>query len=88
MDLAQAASVGEERFETVWSAVYNLSTREVQVALGRAYNRVHTFRLERAARTTFNAETQRGRRRRETLGRERLSTQRRKEARGAERRWG
>ncbi len=48
MDLAREASVDEERYETVWSAVYNLTAGEVQVAMGRAFDRVHTFRLRMA----------------------------------------
>lgn len=30
---------------TVWSAVYNLRTGEIQLAMGRDYSRVHSFRL-------------------------------------------
>jgi len=31
---------------TVWSIVYNLSTGEIQVAMGKDYEQLHTFKLE------------------------------------------
>jgi hypothetical protein len=31
---------------TVWSIVYNLSTGQIQLVMGKDYNQVHTFKLE------------------------------------------
>lgn len=41
MDLLQATS----QDHTVWSVVYNLSTGQVRLALGKKYNKVYTFKL-------------------------------------------
>lgn len=32
---------------TQWSVVYGISTGEVNVVMGRNYNKIHTFRLQR-----------------------------------------
>lgn len=34
------------RDHTMWSVVYNLSTGEIRVAMGRKYGRMHTFKLD------------------------------------------
>ena len=43
--LSEAAVQGGE-YVTVWSTVYNLTTGDVMVVMGREYDRVHTFRLD------------------------------------------
>ncbi len=44
-DEAMSLLKGTSQDTTVWSVVYNLSTGDIQVAMGRDYEQVHTFRL-------------------------------------------
>jgi hypothetical protein len=45
MDVLRSASQAGD-YPTIWSAVYNLSTGEVSVVMGRDYRETHTFRLK------------------------------------------
>ena len=42
MNLLQATS----QDHTVWSVVYNLSSGEIRLAMGKDYNKVYSFRLK------------------------------------------
>jgi predicted choloylglycine hydrolase len=44
-DAAMSLLQGVSQDSTVWSVVYNLSTGTIQVAMGRDYEQVHTFKL-------------------------------------------
>jgi hypothetical protein len=38
---------GSSQTSTIWSTVYNLETGEVNIVMGRNYDRVHTFQVPR-----------------------------------------
>ncbi|HNT67095.1 MAG TPA: hypothetical protein PKN04_15030 [bacterium] len=40
-------SVAQDR--TIWSSVYNLTTGDIQIAMGQAYQNIHQFSLKKRA---------------------------------------